>query len=187
MAVAVEADGAETLAVFIDNDRVHEVRASVARKCGVAPRFVIPVETFPTGETGKVDRAALRKLVRREWPYDLRMQPAAVHATQDERARATHIANVMAVALDVPAIALEENFFACGGTSLRVVQTAAQLECEPADLFHAPTPLALAARLSRRAEDRTPRRRKIARGSEAIEEGQFRKQQAEVGGEARHG
>lgn len=154
-AISVEADGAETLALFIDDaSLVHNVRASVARACGVAPRFVIPVAAFPIGETGKLDRAALRRRFDErawhEWPFDLRVQPNAISATQEEKLLAMRIAAVMAAALDVPLIELDANFFASGGTSLRVAQTAVRLQCEPADLFHAPTPLALAARLSRR-------------------------------------
>ncbi|MGZ8852141.1 MAG: AMP-binding protein, partial [Thermoanaerobaculia bacterium] len=180
-AVPTSQDAAEALAIFLrapDDEVVHAVRARVVHRCGIMPRFVIPLQRdeFPTSAVGKIQRARLRERfvagafdAWRRWPYDLRASPPRdalpSDATAAERYLAKRIAAVIAEVLGVP-VGVGDDFFALGVSSLRVVHAAALLagvvpdrRCQIADLFHAPTALALAARLTRSAAPHaTPQR-----------------------------
>ena len=173
VAATLVGDGdVEALAVFIETARgdttlVHEVRTQLMRCSGFAPRFVIPLGPgeIPRTASGKVRRKDLREAFEgglfqawRRWPYDLRAQceQGTVDFTEGERALAGRIASVIGAALGV-SLGPGDDFFAAGINSLRVVEATARLEgllsagrCEVADLFHAPTPIALARRLLQR-------------------------------------
>jgi len=172
----------DALAVFFgaeDNSaRIHEIRAQVVRDCGIAPRFVIPLaaDQFPRGAIGKIQRATLRDAFEggvfdscRRWPYDLRAAPPrnTQRATAKEQERAQHIATILSEVLGIP-IGLEDDMFAAGASSLRVVEAAARMECEVADLFHAPAPLALAIRLERHRGAHLPAARRSRTSEEPI-------------------
>lgn len=172
-ACGVQAGNGEALAIFadVDNEQLPYLRAKVAEACGVVPRYVIPLaaDAFPRTDVGKISRAALRDAFAAgafdrfgRWPYDLHASGGAVPgvATDQERARAAEIAAIVSDVLRV-AVELDDDFFALGGSSLRVAEAASRIGCGLVDLFCAPTPLALAQRLIRPGS-RAPRRRPAA-------------------------
>ncbi len=177
-ACGVQAGDGEALAIFADLDeqQLPRLRAKVAEACGLVPRYVIPLagEAFPRTDVGKISRAALRDAFAagafdrfRRWPYDLHASSAAATGavTDQERARASEIAAVMSDVLRV-AVGIDDDFFALGGSSLRIAQVATRIGCGLPDLFCAPTPLALACRLMRPASRPSPHR--AAAASEPI-------------------
>jgi len=132
----------EALAIFanIAESEIPNVRARVAETFGITPRFVIPLEEFPRTDVGKIDRRTLRETFEasrwNRWPYDLFAGSASAEA----------IAAILSEVLRVP-VGVDDNFFALGGTSLRVAQAASRIGCTLADLFSAPTARGVAARM----------------------------------------
>lgn len=181
-AVPGAAGEGEVLAIFVRprrpiddcfDDLVHAVRCRVSSACGIVPQFVVPVDgaDLPRTGVGKLQRrrlsaefAAGRFDRWRRWPCDLRAVPPVAdrHGEQLEPALvlAARIAAVFQRLLGVP-IRADHNVFASGGSSLQVAMAAAELGeimpgrvCGIADVFHAPTPLALAERLLAPARSR---------------------------------
>ena len=173
----VKEDDAESLAIFVETplpntDTVHAVRASLMSDCGFAPRFVIllPPGELPRSASGKLNRAALRAAFAegkfdqwRRWPYDLH-GPRESRSDHDdaERTLAERIASSIGLAIGVE-MGVHDDLFVSGVNSLRVVEAAARFadalpgtRCEIADLFHAPTPMALARRLIGRKTTAAP-------------------------------
>lgn len=187
VACSVPCEDREELAVFVVPESLgpevaHEVRAAVATDCGIAPRFVIPIpaDLVPRSELGKVRRTPLREAflegafeVADTWPWDLRGRVPGGDATSSraESQLAAHIAGVMTDVLRTP-VEVDDDFFALGGSSLRVVEAATRLAelpegsyCHVADLFRAPTARLLAARIlrGREGEGSAGRERLMAR------------------------
>jgi acyl transferase domain-containing protein/acyl-CoA synthetase (AMP-forming)/AMP-acid ligase II/thioesterase domain-containing protein len=141
-ACSVTIGDGEALAIFgdITDGEIPLVRARIAEKFGITPRFVIPRKEFPRTDVGKINRRALRESfdasTYARWPFDLF---AGAASAQD-------IAAILSDVLRVP-VGVDDNFFALGGTSLRVAQAASRIGCTLADLFSAPTANALAARI----------------------------------------
>lgn len=176
-AVSPAAGEPEALAIFFATtaddthaatDLVHAVRAAVVHQSSVTPRFVVPLarDELPRTGIGKIQRGRLCNALLagafacwRLWPYDLRATPepgATVSAaSRAERELAGRIAALLGDVLAAP-MDHDDNVFASGATSLHVVEAVMRLSSalpvapSIADLFHAPTPRALSARLLRR-------------------------------------
>ncbi len=109
------------------------------------PAAVITVDAIPLSDSGKVDKAALKRLLRE------RSRPTEDIALQDELER--DIASLWKELLGVPEIHRDDNFFALGGHSLLAIAVAHRLEKSlghpvPArDLFVEPTLRGFAARV----------------------------------------
>jgi len=162
IACGVETAEGEALAIFVDGQVeqvIPVIRAQIANAFQITARFVIPItqDQIPRATIGKIQRRGLRDRFAaggfdpfRRWPFDLRALPASTgaRASTAEHERAARIAEILGDVLRVP-VQLDDDFFALGGSSLRVAQAASRIGCELVDLFSAPTPLLLAARLMR--------------------------------------
>ncbi|MFR9795054.1 amino acid adenylation domain-containing protein [Streptomyces sp. MS06] len=122
------------------------VRAGAARELPehMVPSAVVPLEAFPLGPNGKLDRRALPA------PAFAPAGPGREPAGEREAALCRLFAGVLGAARVGP----EEAFFDLGGTSLLAVRLAARVreefgvELTIGSLFAAPTPAALADRLA---------------------------------------
>jgi amino acid adenylation domain-containing protein len=114
----------------------------------MVPSRFVTLERLPLNSSGKVDRRSL--------PAPLAVRRTATSRNAAERM----LAALWAELLGVSAVGPEENFFELGGHSLTAMTLAGRItrslgvECSLADVFTAPTPTALAARLSVRAPAR---------------------------------
>lgn len=115
------------------------------------PEYMVPsvwvlLDTFPLTERGKVDRGALRALVRRS-------QETHAASPQPETATERAIAEIWKDLLGLPSIGRQDNFFDLGGHSLllaKVLTSLRPLSRRPLamlDLFRYPTVQSLAGYL----------------------------------------
>ncbi|MDB4990016.1 MAG: amino acid adenylation protein [Myxococcaceae bacterium] len=114
----------------------------------MVPASFVQLAQLPTTLNQKVDRAALRALVRTPAPAQAR------EAAEDDSELL--VAHAFAEALGVPAIGRDDDFFECGGDSLRALHMLQLLrqghsaELGLADVFEAPTVRALGSRITHR-------------------------------------
>ena len=92
------------------------------------PTAFFEASPLPRGPTGKVDRAALRRLVPNAAPA-----PAAASAPRATATPATAVIDVYAAVLGRP-VAGDGSFAELGGTSLQAVEAAWRLSVAPADV-----------------------------------------------------
>ncbi|MFI1253067.1 non-ribosomal peptide synthetase [Streptomyces netropsis] len=85
------------------------------------PELFVPVARMPLNTSGKADRAALRDLVPTGVPSDA--DPAQPDWTGDQRT----LGRIWAAVLRHSDIGLDDNFFAVGGSSLKVIDLHARL------------------------------------------------------------
>ncbi|WP_281203447.1 non-ribosomal peptide synthetase [Nocardiopsis trehalosi] len=137
------------------------LRAHLAERlpAHLVPDALVELPTLPLSPNGKLDRAAL--------PAPDRPAPGGGRAPDGPRERL--VADVFADLLGAPDIGADDDFFALGGNSLAAARAANALRARLGadvgvpDLFAAPTPAALAARLAGAAGDRPPLRPGAAR------------------------
>lgn len=117
------------------------------------PAQVIPVDSLPRTETGKLDRGALTDMLpsaRREEGQSL-----AVLAETSDPLTVEHIAKAMAAILGRPVVHPDESFIELGGDSLQATRLAAHLGAATgahvpvASVLEAPTPAGLTTHLQR--------------------------------------
>ncbi|WP_062428330.1 non-ribosomal peptide synthetase [Herbidospora daliensis] len=151
--VAREAEsGDRQLVAYVTGDDPGDPRAFVAERlpAHMVPAVVVVLPEFPLTRSGKVDRAALPAPVRGAGPGRA--------ATLEEEL----LCGVFAEVLGVEPVGPDDGFFELGGHSLlatRVisrVRAAFGVHLEIRDLFAAPTPAGLAARLGASAAPARP-------------------------------
>ncbi|MFF8097200.1 amino acid adenylation domain-containing protein [Streptomyces sp. NPDC016675] len=131
--------------VWEDGDDPVGLRAHLA---AVLPRASVPARLFPVADlplnpNGKVDRRALPHL-----PLD--EQPDPPHGAVPHTALEAAVAGVCAMALGLPLVGPDDDFFALGGDSLTATRIAAglrealALDVRQRTVFDAPTARALA-------------------------------------------
>jgi myxalamid-type polyketide synthase MxaB len=163
---------------------VLECRERVGQGLGITLRWVLPVspEDLPRGAVGKVQRRALVERWRdgalpvpTSWPFDI--QGAAPAPIAPGEGVAGEVATLLGQALGGAPLAPDRSFFAAGGDSLAVLEATRLLRehfpscrLSPADLYRAPTPAALATRVTGSGPSRTRRRRgaSVASGAVAV-------------------
>ncbi|MBK7859242.1 MAG: amino acid adenylation domain-containing protein [Archangiaceae bacterium] len=129
-----------------------DVRARLERSLPhfMVPSLVLPLERLPLGPNGKVDRRALP-----------RPSAAASASRPPQSPRELEVCRCFAQTLGVERVGLDDDFFALGGHSLTAVRLAAKLEQalgQPVgvrEVFEAPTPARLCARLGPNAAARS--------------------------------
>ncbi|MBW4702075.1 MULTISPECIES: non-ribosomal peptide synthetase [unclassified Micromonospora] len=147
-AVLVREDvpGDRRIVAYVVGDEPDSVAlcAALARRLPdyMIPSAVVPLAALPLTGTGKLDRRAL---------------PAPVHTARVGRAPRTPqeelLCGLFAEVLRVPAVGVDDDFFAVGGHSMLAAGLVARIravlgaEIGVRTLFEAPTPAALAARL----------------------------------------
>ncbi|WP_369273394.1 amino acid adenylation domain-containing protein [Streptomyces sp. R11] len=149
-------DGGKRLVAYVVGGDLDLVREHAAR---VLPAHLLPsawarLDAVPLTAHGKVDRAALPE-----------PEPAGGRRDSGRRiarpGREQRLCTLFAQVLGVDGLGPDADFFAHGGHSLLALRLTARIQAElgarvpPAVLFEAPTPAALAARLTTgQAEDR---------------------------------
>ncbi len=122
--------------------RGEELRAYLGRQLPeyMVPSFFVAVDVLPVTANGKLDVAALPS------PFDLPREPAAVRdGGEDLTEPQRRLRRIWQEVLGVAKVGLDEDFFALGGHSLKVLVTVAeirrafQVELSPAALFRART------------------------------------------------
>lgn len=108
------------------------------------PSLYVEVEKFPVTVNGKIDRTALTQLKPQPKAATMQMQPA----TEKEQALAT----IWQQVLGVTAVSCADDFFECGGDSIRAIQITSRLytlgyKLEVQDIFDMPVLAQLAERL----------------------------------------
>ncbi|MFI8365485.1 amino acid adenylation domain-containing protein [Streptomyces sp. NPDC085612] len=155
---------AELAVGYVGTAAPHEARAHLARLLPghMVPRLAVPLTALPTGSHGKADRTALADLMA---AHHRRPRPADPTAAAPGRGSAAGTAaapaddterRLLALWQEVlggPAGTPDDDFFALGGHSLRVVRVLGRIEREfgvrvaVADFLAEPTVRALARRL----------------------------------------
>jgi amino acid adenylation domain-containing protein len=140
-----------------DEDLAAAVRAHAAAHL---PAYMVPavvvLAELPTTVNGKLDRAALPA------PEQLTVSAGTAPASRPAGEREQLLCQAFAHVLGVPEVGLHDDFFALGGHSLLATRLAGRvgdvLGVEPPVrvIFEAPTPAALAARLSDPTSGRVP-------------------------------
>ncbi|MEU6892336.1 amino acid adenylation domain-containing protein [Streptomyces sp. NPDC046557] len=153
---------AELAVGYVGRATPHEARGHLTRLLPdhMVPRLAVAVPALPTGSHGKADRPALaaRLAVLRQQP-----RPAGAPAP-DDPANDTErrLLDLWAEILGGPAGSPEDDFFALGGHSLRVVRLLGRIERQygiriaVADFLAAPTVRAVAHRLRGAVPAATP-------------------------------
>jgi amino acid adenylation domain-containing protein len=124
------------------------------------PAAFVPLPALPLNVNGKVDRRALP----REWNTETAAGGGEAAAGGGEEAAASElertIARLWCEVLHLGAVSARDNFFELGGQSLAMVavheklQAALGIEFPLVEMFESPTTRTLAARLTRRTEER---------------------------------
>ncbi|MBX9857267.1 MAG: amino acid adenylation domain-containing protein, partial [Gemmatimonadaceae bacterium] len=140
--VATDSDRARRERVGWESALQAELRASLPEV--LVPSAVVVLDAWPLTSSGKVDRRALPE------PESARVGPVARTARTPVEAVLCQLA---AEVLDVTAVGPDEDFFALGGHSLLAmrlvsrIRTVLQVEVPIQEIFEAPTPAGLAARV----------------------------------------
>ncbi|MFD0268801.1 amino acid adenylation domain-containing protein [Streptomyces sp. NPDC127106] len=140
---------------YVGSATPEQARAHLARLLPdhMVPRLAVPVPALPTGSHGKADRPALAALLaghRRRSQARGAAAAASVPADGTER----RLLALWEEVLDGPAGSPDDDFFARGGHSLRVIRLLGRIEREfgtrvpVADFLAAPTVRAVARRLT---------------------------------------
>ncbi|MCP4154056.1 MAG: amino acid adenylation domain-containing protein, partial [bacterium] len=137
----VDDTGYKYLAAYIISEREFtplEMREYIANELPdyMIPSYFVPMETFPLGRTGKIDRKALPE------PKGLVATGTQYEAPQDDVEK--QMATAWSEILGHPEIGVQDNFFTSGGDSIKAIQVAGRLrkyglKMEVKDLFRNPT------------------------------------------------
>ncbi|MFO6451390.1 MULTISPECIES: amino acid adenylation domain-containing protein [unclassified Aeromicrobium] len=125
-------------------------RAASVLPSSVLPHHWIRVDAVPLTTSGKVDRAALARTFR---------PPVAAAGAVPAGLLEQRVCAAFSDVLGLPRVGADQDFFALGGDSLRVLRLLDRLESDLgvelrlADVFEAPTPSLLARRAARGAPD----------------------------------
>ncbi len=126
-----------------------------------APATVHAVERFPLNAHGKIDNDALCALLDR---------PSTADSAPAAEAQEAQVAALLGAVLGRAPLGADEDFFAVGGHSLHAMQVIARIEkafgasLPLRAVFEAPTPRALAKRLTDRMEDIVVPQQELYRG-----------------------
>jgi len=145
-----DAGGAKYLAAYVEGDPAptqHQLRAHLAQQ---VPHYMIPdaitiLPRLPLNLNGKIDRAALADID--DFRPQLATDTAALSPVQ------SNLVDLWADVLKRSPIALDDNFFAMGGNSLRVMELTSRIRGELSlgvellDIYTYPTVRELADRL----------------------------------------
>lgn len=148
-AVFVSEQPRQTLSQYVNNPQQIKLTRQLMKQLRALlqeslPEYMVPaiftrVEAMPLSPSGKIDRKALAEL------------PVEFEFIREEAMVAAHnpfeklLADVWADVLDLPQIGVEDNFFALGGNSLKVMTVANRLQrlfgehIPPLGVFIAPT------------------------------------------------
>jgi acyl-CoA synthetase (AMP-forming)/AMP-acid ligase II/thioesterase domain-containing protein/acyl carrier protein len=112
------------------------------------PKRIFFLSEFPRTPTGKVQRHKLQGLLTHERPGDVRADGSAVTLLEAQ------LVEIFAEVLGLEGIRVDDDFFLCGGDSLRAARLIAGIRTRCGEdvslesLFSAPTPRALARRIA---------------------------------------